>query len=213
MNIYQRVNEIRKEVSGVQKQMVQAGRYSYKAMMSDDVIAAIRESMIKHGVVTHPVDLKQQHGVLKTRNGESQKVDVLLTVRWVNVDDPKDYFDVPSLGTGVDTQDKAPGKAITYADKYSFLKTLNLMGGEDPDQTASPRTTAQASDSTVVTDDGIRQTLIPLIKQHRADLVAIQDEKYKIEIMQMLIKEVRKTDMSSAAILDVVKKFDDIPFG
>ena len=42
-----------------------------------------------------------------------------------------------TFGDGVDTQDKAPGKAMTYGDKYALLKAYKIVTGDDPDQNAS----------------------------------------------------------------------------
>ena len=39
---------------------------------------------------------------------------------------------------GLDTGDKAPGKAMTYADKYALMKAYKLSTGDDPDKDASP---------------------------------------------------------------------------
>ena len=33
--------------------------------------------------------------------------------------------------------DKAPGKAMTYADKYALMKAYKMVTGDDPDQNAS----------------------------------------------------------------------------
>ena len=54
-----------------------------------------------------------------------------MTVRFVNIDEPQDFFDVQSFGYGVDGQDKGPGKAMSYAVKYALLKALGLETGED----------------------------------------------------------------------------------
>ena len=43
-----------------------------------------------------------------------------------------------SYGDGIDTGDKAPGKAMTYSDKYSLLKAYKVATGDDPDKEASP---------------------------------------------------------------------------
>ena len=42
-----------------------------------------------------------------------------------------------SSGTGVDTQDKGVGKAMTYAYKYLLLRTFAIPTGEDPDKISS----------------------------------------------------------------------------
>lgn len=41
------------------------------------------------------------------------------------------------IGDGIDTQDKAPGKAMTYSDKYALLKAYKIISGDDPDQNPS----------------------------------------------------------------------------
>ena len=47
---------------------------------------------------------------------------------------PADFIDIVSYGDGVDPQDKAPGKAMTYADKYALMKAYKIITGDDPDQ-------------------------------------------------------------------------------
>jgi hypothetical protein len=54
-------------------------------------------------------------------------------VRFANIDDPQDFIDVESCGHGIDTQDKGPGKAQSYAVKYALLKALGLETGDDAD--------------------------------------------------------------------------------
>ena len=76
------------------------------------------------------------------RNGEIKETQSLVmrvetTYRFVNVDNPEEYIEVIAYGDGVDTQDKAPGKAMTYADKYALLKAYKIITGDDPDQQAS----------------------------------------------------------------------------
>jgi hypothetical protein len=57
--------------------------------------------------------------------------------KFVNTEKPEEYIEIESFGDGVDPQDKAPGKAMTYSDKYALLKAYKIETGEDPDQTAS----------------------------------------------------------------------------
>ena len=58
--------------------------------------------------------------------------------RFVNIEKPEEYIDITTYGDGVDTQDKAPGKAMTYGDKYALMKAYKIITGEDPDQNPSP---------------------------------------------------------------------------
>jgi hypothetical protein len=57
--------------------------------------------------------------------------------RFINTDNPDEFVDITTYGDGVDPQDKAPGKAMTYSDKYALLKAYKIETGEDPDQKAS----------------------------------------------------------------------------
>ena len=68
---------------------------------------------------------------------QQQFIRVKTVYRFVNIDNPEEYIDVTSYGDGVDSQDKAPGKAITYSDKYALLKAYKIITGEDPDQSKS----------------------------------------------------------------------------
>jgi hypothetical protein len=57
--------------------------------------------------------------------------------RFVDIDKPDDFIDITTYGDGIDSGDKAPGKAMTYGDKYALLKAYKIITGDDPDQTAS----------------------------------------------------------------------------
>ena len=59
---------------------------------------------------------------------------VRTTYRFVNIDNPAEFIEIETLGDGVDPQDKASGKAQTYADKYALLKCYKIPTGDDPDQ-------------------------------------------------------------------------------
>lgn len=62
---------------------------------------------------------------------------VNVTYRIVNTEKPEEYIDVSSSGTGVDTQDKGVGKAMTYAYKYMLLRTFAIPTGDDADKLSS----------------------------------------------------------------------------
>ena len=67
-----------------------------------------------------------------------------VTYRIVNTENPDEYVDVVSSGTGVDTQDKGVGKAMTYAYKYMLLRTFAIPTGEDPDKVSSAQLDEEA---------------------------------------------------------------------
>lgn len=126
-NIYQRLHAVMQEVEYVQKEAKKVNN-QYSFVSHDGVTAKVRPSFVKHGIVYHPVDLVQ------TVNGN--RTEATFKVRFVNVDFPDDFVDVPTFGYGIDPQDKGPGKAMSYGVKYALLKTLGLETGDDPEREA-----------------------------------------------------------------------------
>lgn len=122
-NIYQRLAAVMEEVTYIQKQKKQGMQYTI--VSHDAVTAKVRPALLKHGVIYHPVRCEHSH------NGN--RAECAMTVRFVNVDAPADFFEVPTFGYGIDPQDKGPGKAMSYAVKYALLKALGLETGDDPD--------------------------------------------------------------------------------
>lgn len=123
LNVFQRMNAVMKEVDYVQKTKNPGMQYS--TVSHDAVTALVRPSIVKWGLVYYPVAM--------TRSQEGNRTEVELTVRIQNVDDREDYIDVPTIGYGIDSQDKGPGKAVSYAVKYALLKAFGLETGDDPD--------------------------------------------------------------------------------
>ena len=144
MNIYQKMAAITNEIAVVAKNLnVETSKSrSYKAVSEADVLAAVKPIEIKHGVYSYPVSRNViDSGEIVTKNdyGETRRLFLRLEVvyRFVNVDNPDEHIDITSYGDGVDSQDKAPGKAMTYADKYALLKAYKIQTGDDPDAEAS----------------------------------------------------------------------------
>lgn len=146
-NIFQRMAAITEELTAVAKNLsVGEGRSSYKAVGEADVLKAVKPLEYKHGVYSYPVSRKivserilesekESYGKIVKSTRFQMRIDTVY--RFVNVDKPDDFIEVTSYGDGVDSQDKAPGKAMTYADKYALLKAYKIITGEDPDQDPS----------------------------------------------------------------------------
>ena len=144
MNIYEKLSEITAEISAVAKNLeVGFGQNRYKAVGEADVLRAVKPIEKKHGVYSFPVSREViESGTMERENSKGQKtVSLFMRVktvyRFVNLEKPDEYVDIVTFGDGVDTQDKAPGKAMTYGDKYALLKAYKIVTGDDPDQNAS----------------------------------------------------------------------------
>ena len=143
-NIFKRLSQITSEITAVAKNLnVGWGKSSYKAVGEADVLAAVKPIESKNGVYSYPYSREIIESAVLTSakadgtESKQQFIRVRTVYRFVNVDNPADYVDITTYGDGVDSQDKAPGKAMTYGDKYALLKAYKIITGDDPDQTAS----------------------------------------------------------------------------
>ena len=143
-NIFKRLSQITSEITAVAKNLnVGWGKSSYKAVGEADVLAAVKPIESKNGVYSYPYSREIIESAVLTSakadgtESKQQFLRVKTVYRFVNVDNPADYIDITTYGDGVDSQDKAPGKAMTYGDKYALLKAYKIITGDDPDQTAS----------------------------------------------------------------------------
>lgn len=139
-NIAQRINAAMAEVDYIQKEKKQGMNYSI--VSHDAVTAKVRPILQRQGVVYYPRDLRI------SQNGN--RTEALFTVRFENIDDRSDFIDVETLGYGVDSQDKGPGKAISYGVKYALLKLLGLETGDDPDEVQDERADHKAGEQSDV---------------------------------------------------------------
>ena len=143
-NIYKKMSAITAELTAVAKNLnVGIGKAAYKAVGEADVLAAVKPLEEKHGVYSYPYSRKIVEADLVTTTSEYQgkvteKTNRYLRIetvyRFVNIDNPDEYIDITTYGDGIDPQDKAVGKAMTYSDKYALLKAYKIIPGEDPDQ-------------------------------------------------------------------------------
>lgn len=103
----------------------------YRFVSHDDVAEKVHPLLVKHRVLALPscIDLKQ----------DGNRTTVMQRVFFINVDSPTDQFYLDYPGYGVDSSDKGPGKAVSYAFKYALLKAFCLETGEDPDKDSKSR--------------------------------------------------------------------------
>jgi len=130
-NIYQRINEVKKEVTYVQKDAKVQG---YKAVTHDQVTAVLRESMVKHGIVSTQSLVEssfEDTGDTTVKGTKWMLYTAKYNVSLINTDDPESQVNVIVEAQALDTGDKASGKAMSYAMKYALLKTFGLETGEN----------------------------------------------------------------------------------
>lgn len=124
-NIHERLLDVMKEVDYVQKDKKIDQGGGYKVVTHDAVTAKVRPVLVKNGILYYPQNLKH------VQNGN--RTEVTLDIVFVDARNPKDFIAVPTFGYGIDSQDKGPGKSVSYAVKMALLKALGLETGVDAD--------------------------------------------------------------------------------
>lgn len=123
-NIFQRILGVMRELEYIQKGEAKVNN-QYRFVSHDQVSAKVHPLLVKHGIAVIPsVDEMKQEG---------NRTEAKVSVHFVNVDNPSEVVVTKYYGYGVDSGDKGPGKAISYACKYALLKTFCLETGDDPD--------------------------------------------------------------------------------
>lgn len=209
MNIFQKMSAITQEINTVAKNLtVGEGRNQYKAVGEADVLAAVKPIEAKHGVYSYPVDreiVDSGEMVSNTKYGERRSLYLRIRTvyRFVNVEKPDEYIDITTYGDGVDSQDKATGKAMTYSDKYALLKAYKIQTGDDPDQNYSEPLGGVNRDPAI---DRTGQPPYP----PRDEMLAVVSKKYpegKVrEALLMAVQAKSLETMSDAALMAVYNK-------
>ena len=164
LNLFQRINAIRSEVTAVAKNADVGGQY--QAVTHDDVTAMLRPLMVKHGVVSF-CSLESSGmfdtGVMYGKRALMQLRSVYI-VTYLNIDEPEQVFACRVEAHADDSGDKAPGKVASYAQKYADLKTFAVKTGEGDENRPDE------SKITVATN--------PLTEEQLADLWSKADELF-----------------------------------
>lgn len=136
LNLFQRINEVRKGIDYIKKdKSVSTGTSgSYKAVTHDQVTAMVRQHMIDAGIVCFPVLVSSRVSETLDKDGKPSRnirYEATYDFAFANCDDPKDSITLRIESHAMDNQDKAPGKALSYAKKYAVLKLFEIETGED----------------------------------------------------------------------------------
>jgi len=154
-NIYQKLLAVMQEVRYIEKEKKTVNN-QYRFVSHDAVTGATSEAFIKHGVYAKPRIVKSEINTIEVeRTKWINKVETVIKENnfvcnveveydFINVENPEDKITgINGLGQGIDNQDKACGKAISYACKYALLKALGIETGDDPEKDVDYNIAAQ----------------------------------------------------------------------
>lgn len=138
MNIYQRVQQVMKQVAYVRKDKQVE---NYMAVTHDMVTALVRPHFVDAGIVISPRVLTGcmvDTGRKSSKGNAAMRYEGRFEVDFVNMDEPTDRITIVLDAHADDYGDKAPGKALSYATKYAILKVLMLESGENDEGRIAP---------------------------------------------------------------------------
>ena len=191
MNIYQRISAVSAEVGKVAMTLnVSTGSGSYKAISINDVVDNLIPVVTKYRLAILPGEkeiIEQEQIKTTSKYGEKTQFYIRLKATYtvVNIDKPEEKVSAVGFGDGIDSGDKATGKANTYARKYALIDLFNLSKGDDPDREASQEyqkietaTAEQISKiQTLYNSDEIATMLKRMRKKSLVDITKEQAEK------------------------------------
>jgi hypothetical protein len=131
LNIYQKINEVRRKVEYVKKEKAVE---SYKAVTHDQITALTRDHFVELGIVIVPNVLRsavKETGTTTSKGTPFVRLEVTYRFDVVNADEPTDRFSADIEAHAIDHGDKAPGKALSYAKKALILKLCEIESGDD----------------------------------------------------------------------------------
>lgn len=225
MNIYEKMSEATNRINKVGKNLkVGLGQNQYKAVGEADVLEAVKPIEVEVGIYSFPVSRKiidtnvftttsEYNGKTTERNNLFLRLETVY--RFVNTEKPDDYIDITTYGDGVDTQDKAPGKAMTYSDKYALLKAYKIETGDDPDQKASEpmKKVKKQADTPKEAEQEIEQIKAKPINKVQINSIEAELKRTGVKISQLtkLYKVADVTELNFEQWQNIMANFEKTP--
>lgn len=172
MNVYQRLNEIKKAVKYIQKDKKVE---SYMAVTHDAVTALTHDDFVKWGVIVEPHELSSVTvitGMTTAKGIPYVRFEGKYRVDFVNVDTPSERASIDVTAHALDHGDKSPGKGLSYATKAAVLKMLQLESGETEADEARPQDVKIAKDKDKITPTAGAMERIPPERREHINRVA-----------------------------------------
>lgn len=207
------------DCKGIEKSLtVGTGNSSYKGVSDKDVKLKVGESMRKHGLIILPTGVKPNTTINSWEEtgqyGTKMKQNVFTEVitEYLLAHESGETTTLVGFGHGADPQDKAAGKATTYALKYTLLYSFLVATGhiDDTDNTHSdelptpPKAAATKSTSTANPTEKPSDKDRAKAKTLWDGLKANHLEQLKQIAKQMRFSETRNIDHLNKAEVDLL---------
>lgn len=129
-SLYQKILSVMEEVQYIQKEQTKVNG-QYKPVSHNAVVAKLRPSLIKHGIIIVPSDKSVLNvRAHKTEKSEGYRSELVASYLCINVDNPEERLEISVASSAFDTLDKDVGKAISSGKKSMLLSMFLLETGE-----------------------------------------------------------------------------------
>jgi hypothetical protein len=153
LNLAQRIHKVYKQVKTVVKdtEVAMGGGRSYDGVSHDSVTSLLHGPIAEAGIIILPTmescqvfefEVKKEYNG-KESTSKNYRVEVKVTAKFINIDDPKDMIELSNYGYALDSGDKAVGKAYSMALKYIYLKAFMLESMDEEELRAEEREAAK----------------------------------------------------------------------
>jgi hypothetical protein len=133
-SLHSAINATMQAVGYVQKTGTASIGGSYRYASDADLLAGLRPDMVQNGLTLLPVSIHRldtQH-FDTNKGGKQMRCDVVVDYLLTHAPSGESVV-IQAIGTGVDSGDKAPYKAMTGALKYALRQGFLIETGNDPE--------------------------------------------------------------------------------
>lgn len=199
---------VMKEVRGMEKNShVGSGGHAYNGTKDQDVKEVFNEALANHGLIMFPTDIDEHTQVDRweetNQYGTKTKQSVFckVKVKYILAHESGESTTVCGYGHGVDPQDKAAGKATTYAMKnallYTFLTPVGKIDDTETTHSNEIQVPNQPNKQTVTVGD---QTYLKIVKAVVEGKGTIEQAKKKYAISQTVEDSIKEKVTSLAQL-------------
>lgn len=209
LNLFQKLLQVKKDVGYIQKKKL-SNDLNYKAVSNSMVLGEINTELNKHGVLLKmsviSKDIQRLERIKVYKDTQSTVYDYIANLEmeytWINTDKPEEQDKNFFVATGLNTDPaKALGSALTYAEKYFFLKYFNIASDDlDPDTYKNIYDNEEEIKPKVKIDNNQPNNSVP--KQEK--IITMQTEAEKKETKRKELEELMQTKAKAG-----VKVFTD----
>jgi len=139
LTVTQALVQVSKEVDAIAKSKTTKAQGAYKYRGIEDVLSALHDPFIKYGVLVVPRARGESvmRKVTAKDGAERVEYEAQMDVEYRIYGPAGDYIDATIFATGLDSGDKATGKAISYAYKQLMFQLLCIPTDAAQDNEAS----------------------------------------------------------------------------